>query len=343
MFGKLIKNEFRGTWKFMVTIFASFALLTVFGGVSVRILSTADYPGLLPILTLMLYVMSFFVVFFGILIYLGNRYYKTMYSTQGYLTHTLPATETSIFCSKVLVSSIWMLAGVLLMVLSIYTMGDIGSEGELHREIHDAFTESGIIVSDGDSNVVINNRGIVVDDGETHVSIGSNGIIVDDGGDSVRVTGTGQITINGKNGTRGKDGNVTINGKVLDDSADDFFTSRMMKHPKRTFWSFAAWGLLNTFLGLTVMLLWIFASMAIGQLSDKHRTLCSILAGIGFYVLNQIFGISVIIDLVTTIERWSPDRIAGTIVYGTPAFLLVVIAAFSALCLFINHKKLNLA
>jgi len=310
-----MKNEFRGTWKFMVTIFAAFALLTVFGGISVRILSTAENPGLLPVLTIILYVFSFIAVFFGLLIYLGNRYYKTMYSTQGYLTHTLPASETSIFSAKTLVSVIWMFAGALLMILSIFCLTDIGTEGEAHRELMRVFKQNDMVVRSDDSNITFHSDGIVIDDGETYVSITPGGIVVSDGSDTVRISGSGSVSI------------------------DDAY----LKHPVRTVWACSIWFLINLFLGMTVTMLWIFASMAIGQLSDKHRTFYSILAGIGFYILNQILGIKYIIRLATTADILNSYTLFKQFVYGVPGALLISVAVLSAICVVINHKKLNLA
>ncbi len=311
-----MKNEFRSTWKFMAAIFAAFVLLTIFGGNSVRILNNASHPGVLPILTLMLYVMSFFVVFFGILIFLCNRYYKTMYSTQGYLTHTLPATENSIFFAKVLVSVIWMLCGILLMMGSIYVMGDIGTEGELSREVHHVWSTSGITVDEDGTHVQIDGNGIVVDDGDSHVSITASGIIVNDGSTSV---------------------------EIIEPGLQDKNFERIINHPKRTSWFFIIWLLINMILGSGLLLLWIFASMAIGQLSDKHRTLVSILSGIGFYILNQLIGVSAIISFVTKAENWVPYQVFKTVVYGAPLYLLFLCAILATICQVINHKKLNLA
>ncbi len=327
MFGKLIKNEFRGTWKFMAAIFAAFAVMTLLGCISIQALIHADNLGPLPVLTFILYILSFAVVFFGLLIDLSNRYYKTMYSTQGYLTHTLPASEHSIFASKLMVSAIWMLAGTLLMLCSVFILGDVTTEGDLHRTVKQgiqSLNNGGVIVDEDGTLVQINNGNIIVEEDGSRVSITSNGIFVEDD--------TGTISIGGSGVT------------VYD--ADDFsekFLQNIERHPKRISFETTLWLLLNTILSECLLLLWIFASMAIGQLSDKHRTFVAILAAIGFYILNQIAGVSAIVEFVSKVEIWSSLQIFKRIVFGVPMYLLLIDAVLVGICLLINHKKLNLA
>ena len=114
MLGKLIKHEWKGTYKvgcilllstFMITIIGYFALHLPFmiGGVNFTSVTTVII-GLLGYIVLILGLMG---ILYGIMIYLGIRFYKNMYGDEGYLTHTLPATSYQLMGSKVIVGGIW--------------------------------------------------------------------------------------------------------------------------------------------------------------------------------------------------------------------------------------------
>ena len=59
--------------------------------------------------TLILYVIMLLASTWGMLIFLGIRFYRSMYTDEGYLSHTLPVTANQLFLSKILVSGVWYL------------------------------------------------------------------------------------------------------------------------------------------------------------------------------------------------------------------------------------------
>lgn len=59
---------------------------------------------------------------YGMIFYTGFRFYKTMYSEQGYLTHTLPVTPGQLLTSKLLVSGCWTVITYLAVVLSVFIL-----------------------------------------------------------------------------------------------------------------------------------------------------------------------------------------------------------------------------
>ena len=63
----------------------------------------------LSIIVLLMYIFMLVGIVYAIQIYLGVHFYKTMYTDQGYLTHTLPVDKHQLLCSKILVSGLWML------------------------------------------------------------------------------------------------------------------------------------------------------------------------------------------------------------------------------------------
>ncbi len=90
--------------------------------------------------TMMVYILTLMGVVYGMLIYMGVHFYKTMYSDEGYLTHTLPVTPRQLIISKVTNAGIWYalisigmgISIVILMVAMMLSMsGAMGFQEEL--------------------------------------------------------------------------------------------------------------------------------------------------------------------------------------------------------------------
>lgn len=132
MLGKLFKYDFKGVSKVMgllalvMAIYAFFAAcmlqtpiysglfsgnssseeMTVFGGVS----------GLFGFFAFIVILVS---VNLGGIIYLGVRFFKSMYDDEGYLTHTLPATAWERLLSKVISGTLWIFIIRLVVAVSV--------------------------------------------------------------------------------------------------------------------------------------------------------------------------------------------------------------------------------
>ena len=109
MLGKLMKQEWLSTWKIpTVLIGVVFAAATIFG------LFCAS-----PVWDLMDWCGALMCCGVGTSIYLAVRYYRSMYSNEGYLTHTLPVTPNQLLLSKMINFSIWELLSVICIVFNI--------------------------------------------------------------------------------------------------------------------------------------------------------------------------------------------------------------------------------
>lgn len=132
MLGKLIKHEWKDTYKIGCLLLFIVLLITLFGYLAFQTpmwKSLADggsdfsWLDIFSILTLIMYVMMLAGVNYVIVIYLGVHFYQTMYTDQGYLLHTLPVTKHQILGSKILVSGLWMLFLTLAVYLSMFILG----------------------------------------------------------------------------------------------------------------------------------------------------------------------------------------------------------------------------
>lgn len=136
MLGKLLKYEFKTTGK-LILIFYGVHLITTF--LCAIILATGNVasgktPNILfsiaSALFFVAYLLTAFALFIVVFIYLCTHFYKTMYSSQGYLTHTLPVTSTSILCTKLFTAFCWMFGSVLLFCTTLYILCICGLHGD---------------------------------------------------------------------------------------------------------------------------------------------------------------------------------------------------------------------
>lgn len=122
MLGKLIKQEWRSTWKVPTLLIGVLVLATV--SVSVSVTLPAWDGGILDsaYMAALLLLLFYAVVIgcsWGTVLYLVIRYYKSMYTDEGYLTHTLPVTTHQLLISKALNFWIWNLLSTVAAIVSI--------------------------------------------------------------------------------------------------------------------------------------------------------------------------------------------------------------------------------
>lgn len=174
MLGKLMKYEWKNIWKAGTLMLLGMLVVTVIGCVVLR-MPGGVVTGLLDnndinatqswfvlssfVATLILYVIMLLASTWGMLIFLGIRFYRSMYTDEGYLSHTLPVTANQLFLSKVLVSGVWYLfitigigISVVALIVSLMTgllnIGELSSvltqyNGNIWEFMADAFYELG--------------------------------------------------------------------------------------------------------------------------------------------------------------------------------------------------------
>ena len=111
MLGKLLKHDFIATWKVMVAIDAVLVIL----GIATSVLIQA-VPHVEESVGMSLFMFSFIGLFYvGLIaanvvtiIYLTIRYYRNLYTSEGYLTFTLPVKTDLVIHSKVITGTVWM-------------------------------------------------------------------------------------------------------------------------------------------------------------------------------------------------------------------------------------------
>lgn len=213
---------------------------------------------------LILYIIALIGIYCVDFIYLCYHYYKTMYSEQGYLTHTLPVSPVATFGVKIFTFFVWMLTSSVLLACSVLILIDVASGRELFIALFSSW------------------------------------------GEFAR-------------------------------EAEDLFG---MSAPFLIFIFIA-----ETFLGLLWKILWITASMAIGQLFQSGRAGFSILAGFCIYMVNQIVSTIFLAATGYNLNSFLEGEFRSFMNYvigGSTGISIVLIVLLYGICVYINKKKLNL-
>jgi hypothetical protein len=144
MLGKLIKHEFKATWKVMALICAVLIGTGIVGGLTLRSFVVQD-----DITDIQALFLSFISMFFIILLvslallstaYLVVHYYRSLYTSQGYLSFTLPASITQVVSSRMIVACIWSIASSLCLMVCIVLVIVLGS-AQYFTDISSFFNE----------------------------------------------------------------------------------------------------------------------------------------------------------------------------------------------------------
>lgn len=129
MLGKLLRHEWSSIWRIPVILLGILLIISVFaGGTFFAPVWDSDLKGLdiLTVLIWMLYYFAIIGVSIGVTLYLAIHFYKTMYTDEGYLTHTIPVTSHELLLSKVLPMMIWQLLAVVVILISVMIFGNMG-------------------------------------------------------------------------------------------------------------------------------------------------------------------------------------------------------------------------
>lgn len=143
MLRKLLKYEWKDTRKLLLPINLAIVLITIIGCL---MLSTSIFDSemgfLLAIPLLILYILAIITFSCITLVYVYARFYRNLYTAEGYLMHTLPVTHTQLFHSKLIMGYFWFSLNSLLTTLSTSALGGSVGFHEAAKEISGGTSES---------------------------------------------------------------------------------------------------------------------------------------------------------------------------------------------------------
>lgn len=124
MLTKLLKHEFRAIWKVPAALDAVLIVLGIIAHIMIRTIPyIKDSIGFIILMILFagIYYIGIIAANIVTLIFLVMRYYRNLYTPEGYLTFTLPVSTESIINAKVISGFIWEMLAVLSTVVSVLT------------------------------------------------------------------------------------------------------------------------------------------------------------------------------------------------------------------------------
>ena len=122
MLGKLLKHEWKAVWKIPVLLIGILLAAAMMAGFTFHLpIWDSEWVGL-PLSGVMM-IITFYVaiigVSLGITIYFAVRYYKNMFTDEGYLTNTLPVSSHQLLLSKVITMFSWDIISIIAIAASV--------------------------------------------------------------------------------------------------------------------------------------------------------------------------------------------------------------------------------
>lgn len=127
MLKKLFVHEWHDCWRLMALVNGIVLVLTIIGLFVFRDefwtgAGDNTIAGVTMVLYLLVYIVSVCALGFVVSLYFYIRFYRNLYTDQGYLMHTLPVTKAQLIWSKAFVGVIWHFISVAVLFLSIFTI-----------------------------------------------------------------------------------------------------------------------------------------------------------------------------------------------------------------------------
>lgn len=132
MLGKLIKHEWKNTYKIGGLMLLCIGIITALGVIPMNSqlwikAFRGDGAGInlmdiMSVMSLIFFIIALAGLAYAMIIYLGVHFYKSTYTDEGYLAHTLPVTPHQLLLSRMLVGGIWYFLTTLAVVVSIFAL-----------------------------------------------------------------------------------------------------------------------------------------------------------------------------------------------------------------------------
>jgi len=120
MLGKLIKHQTKSVYRILLLVHAAVLLLAVIGSVFTFFVDAENFAA--SVLTGMIgimYILTLMFAFFSTQYVMVSRFYKSMYTDEGYLTHTLPVKTWQHLLSNTIVYFAAIVLDIVILTLSI--------------------------------------------------------------------------------------------------------------------------------------------------------------------------------------------------------------------------------
>ena len=125
MLGKLIKYEWQGMKKPLLILFLVLLGITLLTAILILTINPSHddiatgFSIMFTLLSVFLYYFGIIACSFGTMLLIAIRFYKTCYTDEAYLTHTLPVSTKQLVAAKTITAVLCQLLSVLLIVVTM--------------------------------------------------------------------------------------------------------------------------------------------------------------------------------------------------------------------------------
>lgn len=156
MLGKLLKYDIKALWKMMLPLILSVLGTSVVGTIALRVIVEMSnspvnhsnsmnnpFSGLFMLsLGMLVFVAVMALIAFDVIatVFILYRYYKNLFTDEGYLTFTLPVTTDQILLSKIINGVLWSVISLIVTIIGgglIVVLGSGVSWGRIANELID--------------------------------------------------------------------------------------------------------------------------------------------------------------------------------------------------------------
>lgn len=132
MLKKLLKYDWKSVSLLLLILHGILLVYTLIGRLGIAFglsrsvdtltASVMDLYGIAAGIYILIYVLFIFAIVVATYVYLAIRFQKNLFSDEGYLTHTLPASPAKLLWSKILVAWAWIAIDLVCVVASVFLL-----------------------------------------------------------------------------------------------------------------------------------------------------------------------------------------------------------------------------
>ena len=144
MLRKLVKHELRATSRVMLPTFLVVIVLAICSNFSVRLFGNANssFLNIIAAIILTAFGLSLFALIIIALVMMVNRFRTNFMGDEGYIMFTLPASVHQLVWSKIIVSTLWFAATLVVELLAaVFMVFDVNFLGDFWSGLTDLFRE----------------------------------------------------------------------------------------------------------------------------------------------------------------------------------------------------------
>lgn len=135
MLKKLLVHEWRESWRLVGILNLIVIGLTLIGTFFLRndtwnAMDKNEFVAVAVVLYMVFFIVSVAALCMVVTFYFYVRFYRNLYTDQGYLMHTLPVTPAQLIWSKTIVAAVWMVISSIVMLVSISSLVFAGIPAE---------------------------------------------------------------------------------------------------------------------------------------------------------------------------------------------------------------------